>query len=109
MLVFAGNFQSRRHGGGGDGISGGGGGGSSGGGGGSSGGDVTVGEEDQDLAPRILTDLSRDVIAMIGGDIRLSCHILNIQNKTVSPVRGVKHNNSFTVYNEHPCKHIYFL
>jgi hypothetical protein len=27
--------------------------------------------------------LSRDVIAMIGGDIRLSCHIQNLQNKTV--------------------------
>jgi hypothetical protein len=101
MLLFAGNFQSRRHGGGGDGGS------SGGGSGGSSGGDETAGEED--LAPRILTDLSRDVIAMIGGDIRLSCHILNIQNKTVSPVRGIKHNNNFTVKNERPCKHIYFL
>jgi hypothetical protein len=90
LLVFAGNFQSRRHGGGGDG-------GSSGGDGGGSGGNEAAGEEDQDLAPRILTDLSRDVIAMIGGDIRLSCHILNIQNKTVSPVRGIKHNNNFTV------------
>jgi hypothetical protein len=96
LLLFAGNFQNRRHGGGGDGISG------SGGGGGGSGGDETAGEEDH--APRILTDLSRDVIAMIGGDIRLSCHILNIQNKTVSP----SIINNFTVYNEHPCKHIYF-
>jgi hypothetical protein len=102
MLLFAGNFQSRRQGGGGDVISGGGGvsssGGSSGGGdGGRSGGDETAGEEDHDLAPRILTDLSRDVIAMIGGDIRLSCHILNIQNKTVSPVRGIKQCTVYSV------------
>ena len=87
MLAFAGNFQSRRHGGGGDG-------GSSGGDGGGSGGNEAAGEEDQDLAPRILTDLSRDVIAMIGGDIRLSCHILNIQNKTVSPMYDCKRNKA---------------
>jgi hypothetical protein len=99
MLAFAGNFQSRRYGGGG---SSGGDGGSSGGG---SGGDEAAGEDDRDLAPRILTDLSRDVIAMIGGDIRLSCHILNIQNKTVSP----SIINNFTLYNEHPCRHIYSL
>jgi hypothetical protein len=40
-----------------------------------------------DGVPRILTDLSRDVIAMIGGDIRLSCHIQNLQNKTVGVLK----------------------
>jgi hypothetical protein len=44
---------------------------------------ATAEEDNAVKEPQIFGALSRDVIAMIGGDIRLSCHIQNLQNKTV--------------------------
>ena len=45
---------------------------------------VSVGGNDGGTA--IIAHMSKDVIAISGSDIRLSCHIQNINNKTVRPL-----------------------
>ena len=41
----------------------------------------------------ILASLSPDVIAMAGSDIRLSCFVHNIQNKTVNIIDNIRLKN----------------